>query len=245
MNPDRRCNFDCVYCEVDRTRRGGGSRVNIGVMLSELDRMVTIAQSGHMGELGYHPVDTGLLPFREVALSGDGEPTLCPNFRQVVESIIHLRARHSLAFFKIVLITNTSGLHFPEIKAGVDLLTGSDEIWTKLDAGTQAYMDLVNSPQVSLDLVLRNIRDLGCRRPVVIQSLFPLIHGEEPPADEIASYIQRLRELKEAGTKISLVQVYSAHRAAMDVHCGHLPLRTLSRIARMVREECGLNAEVF
>jgi hypothetical protein len=44
----------------------------------------------------------------------------------------------------------------------------------------------------------------------VIQSLFPAIHGVEPSPTEIAEYVQRLKELKEAGAQIALVQIYSA-----------------------------------
>jgi hypothetical protein len=57
--------------------------------------------------------------------------------------------------------------------------------------------------------------------------------------------VVRLRELKEANAQISLVQIYSAHRPAMQADCGHLPLKILSRIAQRVREATGLRAEVF
>ncbi len=245
MNPDKRCNFDCAYCEVDRSHRGASSRVNISILTTELQNALQMARDGRLGELGYSQTNSGLLLFKEVALSGDGEPTLCPNFRQIIESVVCLRSRHHLPFFKIVLITNASGLHLPGVEVGVDLLTPGDEVWAKLDAGTQACMEVVNSPEVSLETVLANILELGRRRPVIIQSLFPLIHGGEPPDDEIAAYAQRLLELKDAGAQIPLVQIYSAHRPAMNVECAHLPLRSLSRIARTVREVSGLNAEVF
>jgi len=245
MNPDKRCNFDCVYCEVDRRGVPGSGRVDPEVMTSELDQLLVRVRERRMGELGYEAVDAGLLPFKEVALSGDGEPTLCPNFRQVVEAVVHLRARPGTAFFKIVLITNASGLHLPDVEAGVALLTEKDEVWAKLDAGTQAYMELINGPGASLDLVLANIARLAARRPVIIQSLFPLIHGEEPPGQEIQEVARRLQELNAAGAWIPLVQVYSAHRPAADGTCGHLPLHSLSLIARTIRAVSGLPAEVF
>jgi len=83
------------------------------------------------------------------------------------------------------------------------------------------------------------------RRHVVIQSLFPSDSGEVPPTTEIEAYVQRLRELKEAGAQIPLVQIYSATRPAAHSECGHLPLRTLSAIAQRLREATGLKAEVF
>ena len=133
------------------------------------------------------------------------------------------------------------------------LFTARDEIWAKLDAGTDGYLAEINQPQaalpggseLSLDEILGNILALGRQRPVVIQSLFALVGGKEPPVAEIEAYTQRLRELKEGGAQISLVQIYSAHRPAMHSECRHLPLRALSQIAQRVRETTGLEAVVF
>ena len=123
--------------------------------------------------------------------------------------------------------------------------TQQDEIWAKLDAGTQAYMEQVNRPDCSLDKILANILFVSRQRPVIIQSLFPLLNGEEPSSEEIEQYVQRLRELRDAGAQIPLVQIYSATRPSPHSECGHLSLKTLSRIARRVREATGLTAEVF
>lgn len=245
LNPNKHCNFDCVYCEIDRSERQVGRRVHIPVVVGELEHLLQKIQSGNTKDLGYPALRSGLISFKEVALSGDGEPTLCPNFQQAVEAIVHLRSRSRLAFFKIVLITNASGLHFPQVKAGVDLLSPQDEVWAKLDAGTQAYLNAVNNTQVPLERILENILDLARRRPVVIQSLFPMIAGRTPPDSEIAAYVQCLKSLKDAGADIPLVQVYSAHRPAIDAACSHLPLQVLAQIARLIREGAGLHAEVF
>ena len=80
---------------------------------------------------------------------------------------------------------------------------------------------------------------------MIIQSLFPLLDGKEPAAEEIEEYALRLRDLKEAGAMIPLVQIYSATRPAAHPRCGHLPLKSLARIAQRVRDVCGLKAEVF
>jgi hypothetical protein len=106
-------------------------------------------------------------------------------------------------------------------------------------------MNRVNRSQVALQKVLNNILLVARRRPVVIQSLFPVIEGEAPPEAEIEQYLRRLEELRQQGANILSVQIYSAHRSPRHAGCGHLPLKELSRIARQVRERTGLNAEVF
>ena len=205
-----------------------------------------LVEDGRLGELPlYRQVPAELLKLRHVALSGDGEPTLCPRFAEAVQAVIHVRAVGQSPFFKIVLITNASGLGLPEIQDGLQFLTSLDEIWAKLDAGTQAYMDKVNKAQLPLENILANILAIARRRPIIIQSLFPSLKGQPPPEEEIEQYVQRLKELKEAGAQISLVQIYSATRPTPHSECGHLPLRTLSRIAQSVRQTARLPAEVF
>ena len=180
---------------------------------------------------------------RHIALSGDGEPTLAPNFIEAMQAVARVRALGN--FFKIVLITNGTGLDRPLVLRGLESLTMSDEVWIKLDGGTQPFLDKVNRPDVPLEKILANIRLIGNRRPVIIQSLFPAIQGEEPPFEEIKQYAQRLKELKDAGAQISQVQIYSAARPSIQSEWGHLPLQALSQIARAVRQIAGLNAEVF
>ncbi len=182
---------------------------------------------------------------KDVVLSGDGEPTLSPQFAEIVREVVHVRSSGRFPFFKLVLVTNTAGLDLPLVRRGLKLLTSQDEIWAKLDAGSQEYMDRINGAGMSLEKVVANILTTGRERPVVIQSLFPLIEDQEPPADEIDLYVRRLGELKKKGAHISLVQVYSAHRPAHHPKVGHLPLKCLSRIAQRVRSATGLSAEVF
>lgn len=244
MNPDQACNFACLYCEVDRSKKSRlSARVNLDVMFAELQKTLQQIHGGILPQGEEIPAD--LLELKEVALSGDGEPTLCPNFSDVVDVIVNLRALELFPYFKIVLITNGTGLHTPEVRTGLAKMSPSDEIWAKLDAGTQEYMDLVNQPEVDLDFILNNILHTAKRRPVIIQSLFAEINGAPPPDKEIEQYAKRLLELKRGGANIPLVQIYSAHRPAINEDVAHLPLRTLSAIAKRVREVTGLRTEVF
>jgi len=244
MNPDRRCNFDCSYCEVDRRTPSHESKLVTEVMATELRRAIHAVAQGQLRQRpSYQALPDELLKLRHVALSGDGEPTLAENFFEAVQAVVRVRALGG--FFKIVLITNGTGLDQPQVLRGLDFLTKSDEIWIKLDGGTQAFIDKVNRPDVKLEKLLANIRLIGQQRPVVIQSLFAAIHGDEPPFEEVKQYAQRLKELKDGGAQISLVQIYSAARPGVHPEWGHLPLRVLSQIAHTVRQDTGLRAEVF
>jgi wyosine [tRNA(Phe)-imidazoG37] synthetase (radical SAM superfamily) len=246
MNPDKNCSFDCLYCEVDRRNTPRETSLDVDAMAAELHKTLAFVLAGKLRERPWYSVlSKELLTLRHVALSGDGEPTLAPNFAQVVESIVHIRALGEFPFFKIVLITNGTGLDQPQVQQGLKHFTKSDEIWAKLDGGTQAFFNRVDRSGVPLEKVLSNILLVARQRPVIIQSLFPAINGEEPPAREIEEYAHRLKELRMAGANIPLVQIYSATRPMSHAECGHLPLKTLSHIAQTVRHVSGLKAEVF
>jgi wyosine [tRNA(Phe)-imidazoG37] synthetase (radical SAM superfamily) len=246
VNPDKNCNFDCVYCEVDRRTPATINQLDVGTMTAELSRTIAFVQQGRLRELAaFNALPEELLQLRHVALSGDGEPTLAPNFAEIVEAAIGVRALGGFPFFKTVLITNGTGLDQPLVQEGLEHFTKSDEIWIKLDGGTQEFLEKINRPKISLEKILANILAVSRRRPVVIQSLFATASGEEPAYGEIRQYAERLKELKTAGAIISLVQIYSATRPVSHTDCSHLPLKTLSFIAQTVRNVSGLKAEVF
>ena len=246
MNPDKNCNFNCVYCEVLRSQPAREPRLDVDVMANELKQMLAFVKGGRLRELpAYRTLPDELLQLRHVALSGDGEPTLSPNFAEALQAVVHIRALGGFPFFKLVLLTNATGLDLPQVQLGLKYFTRSDEIWAKLDGGSQAYVNQVNRADVPLEKILSNILALGRQRPVVIQSLFPAINDEEPPLEEIEQFSRRLLELKNAGAQIALVQIYSATRPTPNSGFSHLPLRVLSRIAQTVRLTTGLKAEVF
>ena len=246
MNPDKRCNFDCIYCEVDRSKPGAAANLDIPTMIAELEWTLELVHSSRIREHAhYTTVPADLLALRHVCLSGDGEPTLCPQFNEVVEAVVHLRARSRFPFFKLVLVTNASGLDRPDVKTALRLFTARDEIWAKLETGTEEYWQRINKPDCPMEHILENVLQIARERPVIIQGLFPAINGAAPPPHEIEAYVQRLKTLKDAGARIALVQIYSASRPTPHSECSHLPLRTLSAIAARVREAAGLKAEVF
>jgi wyosine [tRNA(Phe)-imidazoG37] synthetase (radical SAM superfamily) len=246
LNPDGQCNFDCLYCDVDRSRSRPDSVIDCEVARRELEEVLELVLgTGLRNYPPYASLPLQLLGLRHVALSGDGEPTACPRFLEAVQTVVHVRALGRFPFFKIVLITNASHLDLPEVQSGLGLFTSQDEIWAKLDGGTQAYLDLINRPTIPLEKILSNILETARKRPVIIQSLFSSVDGASPSAVEIIEFAARLRELQNAGANIPLVQIYSATRPTASDRVQHLPLRTMSEIATMVRKIAGLNAQVF
>src|SRR5262245_19439269 len=93
MNPDKRCNFDCGYCEVNRGVPAWEKRLDTEVMAEELRHTLALAHAGVLRDVPcYRDVPADLLQLRHVTLSGDGEPTLCPNFVEAVLAVMQVRA---------------------------------------------------------------------------------------------------------------------------------------------------------
>ena len=52
LNPDRVCNFDCIYCQVNRTTESETRFVELDQLLDELDRMLEWVLSARIFESG-------------------------------------------------------------------------------------------------------------------------------------------------------------------------------------------------
>ncbi|MEC8303489.1 MAG: radical SAM protein, partial [Planctomycetota bacterium] len=51
LNPDKVCNFDCIYCQVDRTRQSETRFVETDALLTELRGVLELVVSGDLFEL--------------------------------------------------------------------------------------------------------------------------------------------------------------------------------------------------
>ncbi len=244
LNPDAACNFNCVYCCADRSVRRRSGAIDLAVLEAELRHMVE--QRGPLfDEPEFRQVPAEFRRLNDIAFSGDGEPTLVPEFPQAVRIAVRVRQDYRLDDAKIVVITNAGGLTRPAVMETLALLDQHNgEIWAKLDAGSEEYFQLVSRTRVHLEQVLDNILAAARVRPLVLQSLFMRIHGELPPAGEIAAYVDRVRGLVENGARISLVQIYTIARRTAESYVAPLTGAELEPIAEAVRA-LGLPVAVF
>lgn len=246
LNPDKICNFDCVYCQVDRKLPATTDDVDQERLIAELDAMLNLIRSGEIykdAEFKTVPADRRRL--NDIAFSGDGEPTTYPGFAEIVEAVAALKKQHKLDAVKIVLITNATMFHRPQVQEGLQILDQNNgEIWAKLEAGTELYYQTVERTKIPFKQVLDNITAAAQARPIVIQSLFMRLLDVPPPTKEISEYVQRLSEILAAGGKIKSVQVYTVARAPAEKWVTPLTTEELNRIAVQI-QACGIRAEVF
>ena len=143
-------------------------------MAAELLQTLQTIHSGKLREFPiYRQVPNELLELRHVALHGDTEPTLSPQFVEAVQAVVHVRALGQFPFFKIVLATDGSRLDVPEVRYALKFFICQDEIWIQLNPGPQAPLDTTATAQ-PLEKILANIVTLGRQRPIIIDSPFQL-----------------------------------------------------------------------
>ena len=183
---------------------------------------------------------------KDIAFSGDGEPTTCTRFRECVQIVADVKRAAGLDSTKIVLITDACYLTRPEVEAGLAIMDSSDGIiWAKLDAGTEAYFQMVNRPNFPLQHVIDNIVAASRRRPVVIQSLFMRLSGKPPDSAELEAYADRLNEIASAGGKLDHVQVYTIARAPAEAFVSPLTHEEVDGVAKLVRDRTGLSVMAY
>ena len=203
LNPDKDCNFDCIYCQVDRTVPPCVRTVDLDRLATELDLVL------HRGtrrlalrRLRLSALPPGRRDVRDIAFSGDGEPTTCPVFEDAVRIAVAaaapLRSRRPP---KIVLITdaaylNEAGRCARRSACSTRTTARSGRSWTPAPRSSSSGSTGRTSRS---GWCSRTSATRPAPRPIVIQSLWMRIDAEGPPAAEIEAYCERVNEVAGGG----------------------------------------------
>lgn len=247
LNPDKVCNFDCIYCQVDRTTQSETQFVELDALVAELREVLQVVSSGEIYETAkFRDTPSHLRRLNDIAFSGDGEPTTYRNFDTIIDRCAAVKRELGLDDVKMVLITNASMFHRPHVERGLQILDENHgEVWAKLDAGTEEYFKLIDRTPISFSQILENIAAAARVRPLVIQSLFMRVAGVGPSEDEINEFCDRLQEIVVAGGQISLVQVYTVARRPAEGFVSPLDDAQVDAIAHKVQENARVPAAPF
>ena len=247
LNPDKVCNFDCIYCQVDRREQSETRFVGMEELVTELGDMLTYVTSGQIYETErFQNTPPALRRLNDIAFSGDGEPTTYKNFDAIIETCAEVKLSLKLDEVKMVLITNASMFHRGHVERGLEILDANQgEIWAKLDAGTADYFQLIERTPIPFQQILDNIETAAKKRPLVIQSLWMRVNGQPPTSEELAAYCDRLQAILAAGGQLSLVQTYTVARRPAESCVAPLEDDEVDAITQLVRERVGVPTASF
>jgi wyosine [tRNA(Phe)-imidazoG37] synthetase (radical SAM superfamily) len=247
LNPDKICNFDCIYCQVDRKTPPVVREVDMNRLRDELEDMLDLVISGKLFENErFRETPPELRRLNDIAFSGDGEPTTFPEFFEAVRMVADVKAHRGLSGVKLVLITNATMFHRHLVQEALALLDCNEgEVWAKLEAGTESYYQQIDRTTIPFQRVLDNITAEARRAPLVIQAMFLRMHDQPPSKTELAAFCGRLNDIIQAGGQIKLVQVYTVARVPAEDYVSPLSRSEVDHIVELVRGRTGLAAEPF
>jgi len=260
LNPDKVCNFDCIYCQVDRRSQRETRFVETDGLIEELKTTLELVTSGVIYDTEkFRDVPLHLRRLNDIAFSGDGEPTTYKNFDKIIERCALVKRGAELRIgdrpsalrpppsaLKMVLITNASMFHRPHVQRGLKILDENNgEIWAKLEAGTDEYYHLIDRTPIPFRQILDNITAAARVRPIVIQSLFMRVNGEPPSLQELEAFCDRLNEITAAGGQLKLVQIYTIARRPAESYVTPLTDAEVDAIVNLVVKRTSLNAIAY
>jgi len=251
LSPTKLCNFRCVYCQVERDKKDAANRgensIDLDALCSEITTIAQLTSSGALFErerFAKVPAERRVL--RDFAFSGDGEPTLAPQFPEAVELVAKAREALEDKSIKIVLITNATRLREPRVVEALDSAVKSNlEIWAKLDAGDEARFQRVDRSRVPFETILENILFAGRRWGVKIQTSAFAWQGVKPTPAELNAYCARLNALVDAGARLSEVQLYTVARKPAESGATSLTDEEMDALGELIRRQTSLPVAVF
>ena len=215
------CNFDCIYCECGWNADGQNdkklpNRETIYKALEE--RLNEMQQKGETLDA--------------ITFSGNGEPTLHPDFSLVVDDVMALRNR----FFptaRVCVLSNAANLFRKEIKAALQRV---DCPILKLDSAIDATCRLINIPQgtYSASKIVEQMKSL--QGNFILQTMFLRgeingKHVDNTTAEEIEKWLDAVRQITPRE-----VMIYTIDRKTPAKNLEKLSLSELEKIAEKLRK---------
>jgi len=216
LNPNNACNWQCVYCQVPNLTRGAAPEVDVFLLEDELRGLLEEVANGQFFEhYGLPPEQRAI---RDIALSGNGEPTSCPQFAAVVGVIGQVCADFELfGRIKLVLISNGSLMLKPEVQRGLAHWSElGGEVWFKLDSATTAGRERINRIHLPNESARRNLE--ACTRlcPTWLQTCLFAYDGQPPADSEQLAYLDFLSSLAANGIALEGVLLYGLARPSLQ-----------------------------
>ena len=207
LNTNSACNWQCIYCEVPNLKRGKPEPIDLTLLKEELIYWLT--QVVHLDFLEKHTEPGTVL--RDIAFSGNGEPTATELFgaviKIVIEQIYYFKVNNKIS---IRLITNGSYLDHPATKkAWMQLENLNREIWFKIDTIDSFEAKRINQINISTRSVISNLESSIEIAPTVIQTCLLKINNELPSIKQINNYINFLKPFE---NNLKAIHLYSLAR---------------------------------
>ena len=213
LNPNNACDWHCAYCQVPDLVRGTAPAIDLALLTSEFEAMLKDILHGEFMQQRV-PVDCRSLC--DIAISGNGEPTGCRDFADVISVVVEVMTTYGLDI-PLRLITNGSYAGKAGVQQGLKRMAAHHgEAWVKVDRVTNAGIRLINGVSVSPQRLFHQVETIARLCPSWIQTCMPAWDGVPPSEGELVAYLDFLVSLKIAGVPIQGVLLYGLARPSLQ-----------------------------
>lgn len=229
-NDGKVCSFDCVYCEAGYNSQGKGttgfpSREKVNEQLeTKLREMKAKGEN----------LDV-------ITFSGNGEPTLHPDFPEILDDVISLRNEY-YPNAKVSVLTNSTKIFTPKV---AEALRKADNNILKLDSAIEETMQLIDapsSPSFTVKKVVEGLKQFGDSG--IIQTM--ILRGEHNSKkidnttdEEIEALIKAYKEINPRE-----IMIYSLDRSTPEEKLIKVEKPELEEIGRRIEKETGIKVRV-
>ena len=224
LNTNNACNWQCIYCEVPNLVRGKPETIDLYELENELDYWLDqIVNKSFLSQYTKRKTE-----FKDIAFSGNGEPTASKQFKDVISILIKKIDEYKLDRIIIRLITNGSYMAKPETQEALSLLSNlKREIWFKIDQTNKDGVKIINQVSLSISSVKKNLEASLKNTPTVIQTCLFKLNEELPSLQSLEDYIKFMEPYKD---KIKGIHLYSLARESEQTNEHKLTRLTVSEL---------------
>lgn len=238
FNPNNACNWRCIYCQVPDLVKGAAPDIDLRLLQKELRFFLDDVQHGDFFERYQVDVDNRVI--KDIAISGNGEPTSCQQFVPTIELIGSIATQQGLLpDSHFVLITNGSLIHQKKVQKGLKTLQEhGGEVWFKFDSASKAGRSFINNTSQGLDKTLKNLQLSADLCQTKIQTCLVDYAGHGLAQSEKLAYLLALMHVKET-TDIRDIMLYTLARPSMQPEARQLaalPVEVMNEFADEIRQ---------
>ncbi len=216
FNSNNACNWRCIYCQVPNLQRGAAPEMDFVQLEQELRFFLDYVQRGDFFE--QFNVEVNQRVIKDIAISGNGEPTSLKKFAQAVDLIGEIAEQSGIfPASKFVLISNGSLIHQKTVQAGLKQLAHfNGELWFKLDSATEQGRKLINNSGQSQQKLLENLAIASRLCPTQLQTCMLHFSGLIWSANEKQAYLSLLQTIRARRIGIQKIMLYSLARQSFQ-----------------------------
>lgn len=217
------CNFDCIYCECGRTYKDKFTNKKFHdkeVVKKKLEEVLTKMKKEN------NPPDV-------ITFAGNGEPTIHPDFEEIIDNTIELRNKYSPKS-KIAVLSNATLIHKKKV---FNALNKIDENILKLDGASTKTIKLLNNPAANftIEKLIANLKTFNDNLSIQTMFLSGNYNGksvDNTSDEEINNWIKILKTINP-----KKVMIYTIDRDTPEKELKKVSPKKLNSIAKKVKGE--------